>query len=315
MTDMTHFTRFLTGAALLLTPPAFAQDAPAPAPVAAPAAAPVVTTDADPALWVVRDADTTIYLFGTVHLLRPGLTWFDEGVRTAFDASDELILEISEDPATQQVAAQQAIMASGLAQDGVALSARLSDAQRPNYIAAMERFHLPVAGFDRLEPWVPAMLLGVLPLAERGYDPAQGAEAQLTAAATAAGKRVSGLETIAEQIGFFDALPMPVQVNFLAATATGAISGEDQLSPLVDLWAAGNPDALATAMNAQMTEYPEIATPLLTDRNRRWAATLQARLAQPGTVFVAVGAGHLAGAQSVQAFLAERGVTATRVNY
>src|ERR1700760_663528 len=93
--DMKFLRRLIAAPAILLAPPSIAQTAPAPAPTApAPVAAPAATVDADPALWVVKDKDTTIYLFGTVHVLKPGLSWFDEGVKKAFDSSDELVLEI-----------------------------------------------------------------------------------------------------------------------------------------------------------------------------------------------------------------------------
>lgn len=289
--------------------PAHAAEATAaPAPVAAAA-----TVDADPALWVVKDDDTTIYLFGTVHVLKPGLSWFDEAVKDAFDKSDELMLEVvlPED----QGEMMGTMMPLAIDQTGTKLSTRLGDTERAAYEKAMAGLGLPVAQFDNFEPWFVGMTLSVLPLTKAGYDPEQGSEKQLTGFAKAAGKPIVGLETITQQLGFFDGLPMPSQVGFLNAIVADLDSLGATLDTLVAQWSQGDPDALAETMNGTFGTSPELAKVLLYDRNANWADQLQARMDKPGTVFVAVGAGHLAGPKSVQDYLQERGLTVSRVDY
>lgn len=281
-----------------------------PVAAAAPAAA---LTDADPALWVVKDADTTIYLFGTVHVLKPGLSWFDEAVKTAFDKSDEMMLEIvmPED----QSAVAKTMMPLAMDTTGKTIPSRLTADELKAYQAAMVSVGVPANAFDSFEPWFPAMTLSVLPLTKLGYDPEQGAEKLLTKFAKADSKPVSGLETLEEQLGFFDKLPETQQVTFLNAV----VKDIDKLGPMLDkmvtLWANGDPDGLAVAMNESMAATPELATMLLYDRNQRWADQIKTRMDKPGTVFIAVGAGHLAGEKSVQDYLKTRGLTATRVKY
>ena len=280
-----------------------------PAPVAAAAA----TTDADPALWVVKDDDTTIYLFGTVHVLKPGLSWFDEAVKTAFDKSDEMMLEIvmPED----QAAVAKTMMPLAMDTTGKTLPSRLTPEQLQAYQAAMVSVGLPANAFDSFEPWFPAMTLSVLPLTKLGYDPEQGAEKLLTKFAKADGKPVSGLETLEEQLGFFDQLPDTQQVAFL----NSVVKDLDKLGPTLDkmvgLWAKGDPDGLAVVMNDSLAATPELAAMLLYERNERWADQIKTRMDKPGTVFIAVGAGHLAGEKSVQDYLKDRGLTATRIDY
>jgi uncharacterized protein YbaP (TraB family) len=282
-------------------------------PVTAPVTTAAATTDADPALWVVKDSDTTIYLFGTVHVLKPGLGWFDEAVKTAFDKSDQLMLEMvmPEDQAEMV----KVMMPLAIDQSGKTLPSRLNAEQLKAYQAAMTSVGLPPAQFDMFEPWFAAMTLSVLPLTKLGYDPEQGAEKLLTASAKKAGKPVAGFETMPEQLGFFDTLPETEQVAFLNAV----VKDVDKLGPTLDkmvaLWAKGDPDGLAVAMNESMEATPALAKTLLWDRNARWADTIKTRMDQPGTVFVAVGAGHLAGEHSVQDYLKERGLTAKRVKY
>ena len=273
----------------------------------------VATTDADPALWVVKDEDTTIYLFGTVHVLKPGLGWFDEAVKTAFDKSDQLMLEmvLPDDPA--QVGKE--MMPLALDQSGKTLSSRLDPDQLAAYQAAMASVGLPAAQFDAFEPWFPAITLSMLPLTKLGYDPEQGAEKQLTSMAKASGKPVAGFETFTEQLGFFDTLPETQQVAFLNSVVKDLDKLGPQLDKMVLLWTKGDPDGLAAAMNESMAATPELAKTLLWDRNARWADQIKTRMDKPGTVFVAVGAGHLAGDKSVQDYLKERGLTVKRVAY
>ena len=279
----------------------------------APAEKAVATTEADPALWVVKDEDTTIYLFGTVHVLKPGLGWFDEAVKDAFDTSDQLMLEIVLPDDQAEIA--RTMLPLAIDQSGRTLSSRLDPEQLAAYQAAMASVGLPAAQFDMFEAWFPAITLSVLPLTKLGYDPEQGAEKQLTRFAKSAGKPVSGLETLGEQLGFFDTLPETQQVAFLNSVVKDLDKLGPQLDKMVVLWAKGDPDGLAVAMNESMAATPELARTLLWDRNARWADKLKARMDQPGTVFVAVGAGHLAGKNSVQDYLKERGLTAQRVEY
>lgn len=281
------------------------------APVSTPAPAPAIR-DADPAMWVVRDADTTIYLFGTIHVLRPGLSWFDEAVRSAFEASDSLVIEMVAPPPAEMAALVQRI---GFTAGGPTLTEQLPAADRPRYVAALAEGGLPATAFDRAKPWVAAINLTLLPLLRLGYDPSQGPEQVLTAAAAAGHKPVTGLETAAQQLGYFDALPQDVQLRFLSATLDDLPNTQRDMQAMVDEWAAGDPEALARTMNEGIADAPELARVLLTERNRRWAAWVAERLHRPGTVFVAVGAGHLAGRESVLAQLRAIGVRAQRVRY
>lgn len=300
----------VTCAIVAFSPSAFLPAAHAAEPAAAAAPA---TTDADPALWVVKDKDTTIYLFGTVHVLKPGLGWFDEAVKTAFDKSDELMLEMvmPEDQAEML----KVMMPLAIDQSGKTLSSRLDAQQLEAYQAALASLGIAPAQFDMFEPWFPAMTLSVLPLTKLGYDPEQGVEKLLTASAKKTGKPVAGLETPTEQLGFFDTLPETQQIAFLNSVVKDLDKLGPQLDTMVGQWAKGDPDALAVTMNESLAATPELAKVLLWDRNARWADQLKARMDRPGTVFVAVGAGHLAGAKSVQDYLKARGLVAKRVQY
>ena len=286
---------------LLTAAPACAQTSPAPK-----------LQDADPALWMVRSPTTTVYLFGTIHVLKPGLTWFDEAVRHAFDKSDQVVLElVLPDPAKMQAI----VAASATQPTGPTLTDRLPLARRKQFVDAVTSLGLSAGTFDRVKPWFAATNLSILPLMKLGYDPANGPESIITAEAKAQNKPVIGLETAEQQIGYFGALSDKAQISFLDSTLDELPKVGPQMATMVDEWAKGEPDALAREMNDSLKDSPEVAKVLLVDRNKRWAGWIQNRLATPGTVFIAVGAGHLAGPQSVQRQLARLGIRAERVKY
>lgn len=296
----------LTALGLLLALPACAQQPAAKAPARA-------ANDADPALWVVKDKDTTVYLFGTIHVLKPGLTWFDEAVKTAFDRSNEIKLELV---MPDQAAMTKLVMATGVAPAGAPpLTEQLPADKRPAFTKAVVDMGLPANALDRFRPWLAATQLSIAPLSKMGYDSANGPEAVITAAAKQAGKPLTGLETAEQQLGFFGSLSQPAQLHFLESTVDELPKLDETMATMVKEWADGDPDALAREMNDNLKDSPEVAKVLLTDRNVRWAQWIKGRMAQPGTVFIAVGAGHLAGPDSVQAQLAKLGLKAERIRY
>jgi len=281
------------------TLPAWA-DVPAPAPAAA---------SAKPALWKIADKDTTIWLFGTVHALPDGVNWMTGPVEAAVKGSDQLVTEI---PETPQEVMKQAVLQNALLPEGKTLRSLLSDDTRAKFERALTKFSLPVEAFDRFEPWYAAVALTALPLAQSGYSPANGVDERIGAEMKRLGRPRIGLETAQDQFRMFDSLPLDVQKHYLGEVLDGIATINEELAAIVREWTAGDPAKLAQLLNADEDD-PRMVKALLTDRNKTWATWLQRRLAQPGTVFVAVGAGHLAGKDSVQDVLTRAGVKVTRV--
>ena len=307
-----HWKSLILGCAMLFSPglhgTAMAQQAEAAARPAPAADAPAV--HARPALWAVRDDDTTIYLFGTIHLLKPGVSWFEGPVRAAFDESQTVVLEVIDQ---NEGGAQDAIMRRALDIGGLPLSNKLDEETRTAYFAALEKHGAPVMVYDRVRPWFAALTLAVLPLRSLGYSPETGVDRAIHAAATDAGKQLIGLETSAEQIGFFETMPEGLQLTLLNETIRELPELPETIEEMIAAWSAGDEDALAAIMNETAESSEEIERILLTERNERWSDWIAARMRQPGTVFMAVGAGHLAGDKSVQAMLEQRGLVAQRI--
>ena len=301
--------------ALAWAAPVAAQTTPteAPASVTAldPVKAPPAVKDVDPALWVIKDEDTTIYLFGSIHILKPGLGWFDDGVKTAFDGADQLVLELVEPPAAE---AQALFGKLAMDQQGKSLRSKMNDADRAVYDAAMGKLGIPSAAFDPFEPWAAAITMSLLAAQKSGFDPNSGVERQLTAAAKVSNKPIGGLETMAFQLGVFDSLPEAEQIAFLVETAKMIDDVGSTTDKMVAMWASAETESLGQLMNeglASRTLYDA----LLTKRNANWAQWISAQMKKPGVTFMAVGAGHLAGPTSVQALLPAYGLTAIRVAY
>lgn len=271
------------------------------------------TRDADPALWVVKDRDTTIYLFGTVHILKPGLSWFDEAVKTAFDKSDQVVLEVvgADDPATMQAA----IVRNAIDANGPSVTSQLPEDKRAAYAKALGELGVPATAFDKFKPWFPATMISVGLLPKFGYDPQSGAEQVIAAAAKSAGKPVTALETVDQQFGFFNSLPRESQMVMLERTLDQLPTLSTTLDAMVASWSKGDPKGLARTMNEEVDDTPDMRKALLTDRNARWAGWISDRMKQPGTVFIAVGAGHLAGKGSVQDYLKQHKLKAKRLKY
>jgi len=261
-----------------------------------------------PALWQVSDKDTTIYLFGTVHALPKDKEWFDGRIERAFNASDELVTEVDLSNAGASTAALQA--ASKLP-EGQTLRTLMTPENRMEFEAALVSLGLPVEALDQTEPWFAAMTLSLLPVLRSGYDLQSGVEQSLGGRA-GEGKKRGALETIDDQINLFDGMPQDAQLAFLDETVNAVPKATNSLDGMVAEWLEGDAVQLAALMNAEMTD-PVLYDRLLTSRNANWAGWIEQRLEQPGTVFIAVGAGHLAGKGSVQDQLRKRGVRVTRI--
>jgi uncharacterized protein YbaP (TraB family) len=273
--------------------------------VLAPAAA-----QAEPAMWVVKDADSTIYLFGTVHLLKTDVVWNTPKVRAAMAASQELWLEILDD----EDAAKLAPLVQQLGVDTQRpLSSKLNAAQKAKLAKVAAKYGMTPAQLEPLRPWMVALTFSVLPLQKAGWDPNAGVDKLLRAQAVKEGDRLRAFETAEQQMRFFADLPEARQIEYLELVLDDADQGVALMDRLAKAYAAGDPETIGALLSAEMkADAPQLYEVLLTRRNIAWADQIKTMLAGKGTHFIAVGAGHLAGPDSVQVQLARRGIKAER---
>ena len=306
-----HFPRLVASLLAVFSALAIALPAPARQPPIAPQQAQAAQAPelARPALWKVADEDTTIYLFGTIHLLPKGVAWYGGPLATAFDHSDELVTEI---PEIEEAGAGSAVLKYGMLPSGQTLRGLMTVKEKAKFEAAMRANGLPPAAFDRFKPWYAAVVLTTVPLQRKGFDIAHGVESELAERNKAAGRPRSGLETLDYQLGLFNAFPMKVQKKYLMDVIGALPTLEQDVSEMVSAWQKGDEARLAALLNAEQDD-PALAKVLLIDRNKAWASWIKGRLDRPGIVFMAVGAGHLGGKGSVQEQLAGAGIAANRV--
>lgn len=272
-------------------------------------AAPVA---AAPGAWVIRDADTEITLFGTVHALPRDTQWLGPAVATRLDAADTLVLEVV--LPTDRFALAPLIAEIGTRKGLPPLSARIAPTARPALVAAATAARLPLPALDRMETWLAAITLSEATLRGAGIVADAGVEPQLEARARTAGKSVIGLETAEQQLRYFDNLPETDQVAMLEASVADLANARTETDKLIALWQAGDVDAIARDFAREARASPLLAKILITDRNRRWAAWIAGVMKRPGKVFIAVGAGHLGGPDGLLALAAARGLAVTRLD-
>ncbi|PVM91117.1 TraB/GumN family protein [Caulobacter radicis] len=266
---------------------------------------------ADPALWKIQDHDSTIYLFGTVHVLRPETQWRSPKLDAALKSSDELVVEVL--GATDMAVMQPLIVKYGIDQ-ATPLSKKLAAADWEKTKTYGQEMGMPSAALEAFRPWMAAITLAMAPMLKAGFDPKKGVEQVLTAELKADGKGLGQLETAEQQIRFFADLPAADEVLLLKSTLDEVDEGPAKLDAMVKAWADGDVKALEGQFVTEMrTKYKPLYNTLILGRNTAWADQLKTKLDGKGVSFVAVGAGHLVGPDSVQALLDKRGIKVERV--
>ncbi len=269
-------------------------------------ATPAPANDTGPALWVVRDADSTLYLFGTVHFLRPATAWETPRVTEAFDSADLLVLEVA-DP-EDQAAVRPLIQQYGMSPDA-RLSSLLTGDELARLDTAARTLGADAAQLDGMRPWLAGVALSASVLVKAGYDPGSGVDMVLRSRAAAAGTRVEGLESPDMQIRMLAGFPEEGQLAFLRRTLEEFDSALTVPDRLVEAWAAGDVEAVeALAVMPMRRNSEPVYQAVLVQRNLRWADQIATMLEGSGTTFVAVGVLHLVGDDSVPAILGARGV-------
>lgn len=261
--------------------------------------------EARPALYRLQDADTVIWLLGTVHVLPERVQWETPAIVEAERSADTLVTEL---PAIDPHVASETFARIGKGAGLPPIIERVPPALRPKLEALAARVQLSLDDLSGMKSWAAALTLSA---ATAGADSNASAAAGVDAVIgqRLAGKTRIGLETLSGQLGLFDALTEDDQRRLLA----DAVAGDGNYRATLDAWARGDEARIAALVARPFADAPVIEAVLLTRRNARWAAWIGARMAAPGRVLVAVGAGHLAGPKSVIARLRAAGWKVRRV--
>jgi uncharacterized protein YbaP (TraB family) len=255
---------------------------------------------AKPALWAVTDADTTIYLFGTIHLLPENVQWRTAKLDQAIASSQQLVVEtIVDDKDPTKI------------MSAMALDARVPPARRGAVAEAVKKSGFPPQALDRMETWAAAFILLSNKFRELGLS--GGVEGVLRNDFSAKGKNVGELESNLEQLSFFDQLPEDAQRALLEGAIEESKSMTEDFSGMLKAWSRGDVQGIARTFDRDLSVSPALQQSLIRQRNANWSKWIERRMTEPGAVMVAVGAGHLAGKDSVLEMLKKGGYKIRRL--
>ena len=277
---------------------------------------PTIKLDATPAMWKVKGVHGTVYLLGSVHVMKPEVKWETPKVKDALAASDVVYLEVKDIDPASMAAMQPIVLQMGMDAEHP-LSGKISKADVELMDSAAKGLGLPGEQmFEPMRPWMASMVLSMLPASKAGFAVDSGVDGKIAAEAKDLGKPVKGFETAEEQMHFLADIPEGEQVEMLHKTLVDMPKSATELNEMVADWTNGEVDKIAAMENDEMkTKYPALYDKLLLKRNEKFAEVLAGLLKDPatGTVFVTIGAAHLAGPDSVMKMLEKKGFSAVRV--
>jgi uncharacterized protein YbaP (TraB family) len=284
----------LLSAILLLTAPAFAEGQ-------------------GPALWKISGVGTTIYLFGSVHVLKPGTPWIDDKLRQKISSATAIYLEVP--PREQQPLFLAGLFTRyGILAKGDSLKNHLPSQVYAEVGAAFRAHGMPEKAYDSLKPWSAEVTYSSLKFLDAGYKPEIGVEATITALAQAKGIETQGLETAELQVALLASLTDQEAVQMLQEDLAEDTQMQAVMDRLTRSWSSGDVTDLDAYFDELTADDPRLRKMIITDRNAAWVPKIQAIMGKPGTYFVVVGTGHLVGPQSLIAMLRGAGLQVERVN-
>ena len=299
-----------------------AQAAPAPAP------APVVssyddietldqatTGPSEVAMWRTGDDDTTVYLIGTVHLLRPGVEWRTDDYERAFAEADAVFIESDSLSEEAQAKAAELLPAYAFNPPGTTLASYFTEAEVAELNEAMAPVGVTIEQLAPMRPWFASIMVAQTAMMTLGASPEAGLETMILADAQATGKPVRFLEGLEEVFGILASVDDTVQADLMLEGAEDFANLEAEFARIVAAWYDGDADTVADMMTEAYGDYPEAEEALFAARNRNWTERLASLIEEePGTFLVAVGAGHLAGNDSLQGMLQAEGYDVDRLD-
>lgn len=258
-------------------------------------------------MWQLDGDSNSIYLLGSVHLLRADDHPLPSVMDEAYENAESIIMELDMDD-LDPVEAQSLLTQLGLIQDGRSLS----DLMGPGPYAQAEVFareaDIPLSMLVRSEPWLAAMTVEQLMLTRIGFNPLFGIENHFLEKARADEKEILGLETMEEQLRFLDGMSLESQRALLLQSLKESVDIQKMMDELVDAWRHGDIDFMQDNMLDEMKQYPELYRTIVVERNRNWLGKIQELLDDEDDYLIVVGALHLIGEDGLPALLGEQGI-------
>lgn len=266
---------------------------------------------AAPAIWKVSDADSSIWLFGSVHMLRADTDWRTQRLDKLISKADRIYFE-ADISAAAQAEILPVSMELGFNRDGVLLSEQIGPELTDRLRAAAQQYEIPMPALLTMKPWLAATTISAGPMMESGFEAAYGVEAVL--GEELPDERKGFLETGVEQLGFLAAGTLEEQITMLSATLDTLDAVQSDIDEMVSAWTSGDPESLGAIFEAQMADFDtSLSERIIDERNHNWVDQIESMLGENEAALLIVGAAHLAGDVSVVKLLEARGFAAERV--
>lgn len=249
-------------------------------------------------MWEVAGASNSVYLLGSIHLLRSQDYPLPTVLDAVYDDAEVLIMEVDMDD-MDPLAAQTAFTRYGVLQDDTTLRDLMGDELYAEATAAAETIDIPLDMLSKTEPWYAAMTVEIMMLSRIGFNPTLGIEMHMMSKAIRDGKNIEGFETVEEQIQFLDGMSLQAQRDMLLSTLAESARLGEMMDDLIDAWRHGDIAQLEADMLDELAEHEELNKALVTDRNSRWVEQIENLLDDADDYLVIVGALHLIGPRGV----------------
>lgn len=256
-------------------------------------------------LWSLQGKTNTVYLLGSIHMLKASET-LPAAIDSAYADAEALLMEIDMDDLDPETM-QQDVMDLAMQPEDQTLQQQLGPQAYGQFAEKARPLGVDPALLDRFKPWFAAITLVQVQMMKMGLDPNSGVEQRLVRRAAEDHKPIQGLETAREQLEIMARLPDKQQREFLLYSVDDAERMASELDDMLSAWRRGDVAAMAKLMQEGYDEYPDLYRPLTVERNRRWVPQIEQLLDDKNDYLVAVGALHLVGKDSVIDLLERKG--------
>ena len=258
-------------------------------------------------MWRAEGINNSVYLLGSIHLLRAEDHPLPTVIDSAYKDAEVLIMELDMDD-LDSIAAQQLFNQNGVLRDGKTLRDLMGEELYGQAAIAAKAIDIPIDLLSASEPWLAAITVEMMALYRIGFDPLLGVDMYMTSRAVEDGKPIHGLEAIEEQLAFLDGLSLQAQRDMLMQTLEDSVSIGDSIDEMIHAWRYGDLDTLESGLLDSLEEHEELRDTLVTNRNKRWVSQINELLDDRDDYLIIVGALHLVGEKGVPNLLARNGV-------
>jgi uncharacterized protein len=263
------------------------------------------------ALWELHGKHNTVYILGSIHVLRPTDYPLAPAVLNAYGNAKSIFMEVNlQEIDSQQM--QMELLASARLPEGKTLPDIMGKQRYARAGALAREVGIDISIFDAFAPWFVAEAISQLQLQKLGFQPTSGVEMFFLEHARSDGKSVAGLETVHDQIALFTALSLDAQADYLISSLEEAHDLPKEVDDLVHAWQRGDTVWFADQLKSEFGRDPALYQSVLVARNRKWVPKIEALLNDDQNYLVIVGTGHLVGQGSVIELLGKDGIVATQ---